>query len=333
MKNIVIGGEANGFELTPTGLTVHGRPSFDVYMGAGDFIHKTVRASEFWLADWLRYGDGRRDWEDRIAQAHDATGLSPKTLKNVRAVGAMEAAVRRADVPFSIHAEVASLTSKEQKYWLDQAETNGWTQRELRLNIRAQRRTKIIEGQALLLGKYRVILADPPWLYRQSNPTSDGSLGKAAEHYPPMSYAELMLLPVAAHAHEHAILFCWVTASVLYDAPGPREVISAWGFEPKTGIVWNKVLGMPGNYTHVIHEHIIIATRGSCLPDVPTPQLMSIFTERRRGEHSEKPKGLHAEIEKRWTTGPYLELFGRERREGWDVFGNDARLFWAKGDE
>jgi N6-adenosine-specific RNA methylase IME4 len=318
------------FTLTPTAMRVRGQPTFEQYEDVGLFIKGAHRRCGFWLADWLRYGEQRRDWQERLDQVVDATGLSEKTAKNVRAIGAIPESVRREGVEFSTHGEVASLGEDEQIYWLAEAEAQGWTQRELRVHIRASKRTKIIEGQATLVGQYRVIHSDCPWIYSDSGPTADGSLGKAERHYTGMTIDELCKLPVEAHSLPDSILFFWVTATMLYENPGPREVIEAWGFKPKTGLVWDKVLGMPGNYAnHVTHEHLIIATRGHCLPDVPTPQQKSILAERRRDEHSSKPIGVRKWIEQHWTRGPYLELFARERVEGWDCFGNDSRL-WAQ---
>lgn len=320
------------FTLTPTAMIVKRgtRPTFEQYDDVGKFIKGAHRRAGFWLADWLRYGESRADWADRLDQVVDATGLAEKTVKNVRAIGSIAPSVRRAGVEFSTHGEVASLGEDEQKYWLEQAEDQGWTQRELRVHIRAAKRTKIIEGQASLVGMYRVVYADPPWLYNDSGPTEDGSLGKAERHYPGMTIDELCKLPVKSHVYKDAILFCWVTAAMLYENPGPREVIESWGFKPKTGRVWDKVLGMPGHYAnHITHEHLIIATRGSFLPDVPTPQDKSILVERRTDLHSGKPESMRRWIEKHWTHGPRLELFGRLPVEGWDVFGNDARL-WAQ---
>jgi N6-adenosine-specific RNA methylase IME4 len=88
---------------------------------------------------------------------------------------------------------------------------------------------------------------------------------------------------------------------------------------------------MRGYYNHVVHEHLIVCTRGSCLPDVPTPQPKSIQTIRRSHEHSAKPEEFRRLIETHWNRGPYLELFGRKKVDGWSVFGNDARLWTATG--
>jgi N6-adenosine-specific RNA methylase IME4 len=322
------------YEFTMTGLVVHGEPTFKEHQSVGDFIQRAVKASEWWFGDWLRYGESREDWQSkdgkaRLEQAVNTTGLSEKRLMNIRSVAAIDPSRRRETVEFGLHAELAGMEPAEQTRWLDRIESNGWNRAELRNQIRAAARTRVIKGQAHLEGMYRVIYADPPWLYGDRGATEDGSLGKAERHYPGMTIDELCALPVQAHALENSVLFCWVTATMLYENPGPREVIEAWGFKPKTGHVWHKVLGNYGHYSHVVHEHLIVATRGSCLPDEPTPSPKSVTTIRRDGEHSEKPEDFRLMIEKQYTTGPYLELFGRKPKKGWSVFGNDPRL-WAE---
>jgi N6-adenosine-specific RNA methylase IME4 len=181
----------------------------------------------------------------------------------------------------------------------------------------------VVTGRAQLAGKYRVIYADSPWRYRNTSGTKGNSAVK--EHYPDMSIEELCKLPVEAHAEKHAVLFMWVTVPMLYENPGPREVLEAWGFRYQSMQTWDKVLGNPGRFLHITTEHLIIGERGNCPPDsgdVPK----SLFTDRRTG-HSVKPAVTRKMIEKMFTTGPYLELFGRELVKGWHVFGNDPKLW------
>lgn len=315
------------YTLTSTGLEVKGRPTFGEHEGVGDFIQQSHRSSGFWLADWLRYGETRADWGDRLSQAVDSTGLTEKTLKNVRAVGAIDPSRRRDELELGYHARVAALSPDEQSAWLSKAIDHGWTVRELGLEIRAARRRKIIEGQAVLAGMYRVFLVDYPWTYGNRPPSGSGQ----AEHYPGMPIDEGCRLPVAAHALPDAVMFFWVTAPFLYYAsnnlvPDAYRLIRAWDFWPKTGLVWDKVNHVFGNYVSIRHEHLIICTRGSCTPDRPTPMFDSVLTERQDDEHSGKPESVRQMIERLYD-GPYAELFGRERHAGWDVFGNDAALW------
>jgi N6-adenosine-specific RNA methylase IME4 len=319
VKPIVIG----CFTLTETAVEIKGRPSFGEFQGVLEFAHRAYKASGWWVADLLRYGAGREDWRDKFDQVVDATGYAPQTVHNLKYLGEnVTSSRRRKDVPISLHFEVAKLKEAEQDHWLEKAARERLTLRELRLEIRASRRRRTLEGQAVLEGRYRVVYADPPWLYGDREPSGSG----AQAHYPGMTVEALCALPVEPHCYPDAVLFLWTTAPMLYETPGPKDVILAWGFTPKTGMVWDKVDHNWGNYVSVRHEHLIIATRGSCTPDRPTPMIDSVQTERPGAEHSRKPALFRAAIERLYD-GPYLELFASERVAGWTSFGNDARLW------
>ncbi len=317
-----------GFCLTETGAEIDGRPTWEQTLGAWEFSKRANRSSGFWMADILTYAKTRREWSDRIHDLLDHVGLSEKTAKNIEAVGnRVPQSRRRDDVEFGHHEAVAPLEPDEQIHWLKQAALKGLTVRELRLEIRASSRRRVLDGQAFLEGLYRVWLVDPPWQYSDSGATVDGSLGKAERHYPSMSIAEMCALPVAAHSTPNAVMFLWCTAPMLLTTPGPREVIEAWGFQYKTQAVWDKVLGNFGHYFHVRHENLLVCTRGSCLPDCPVPSPDSILTERRSDMHSQKPESMRKIIQGLYTTGPYVELFARQQTPGWSAFGNDAGLW------
>lgn len=316
------------YTLHATGVDIKGKPSYDEHQGVWDFATRAQRAGGFWLAALLKYAKTREDWREKRSQLSDSLGLSEKTLRNIEAVGNIDPSRRREDVEFGHHEAVASLEPSEQTEWLEKAASHGWTVREMRLEIRASRRRKVIEGQAILEGQYRVIYADPPWSYNDRGQVTEGTAYKRAEaEYPCMTITDLCKLPVEAHTTKNAVLFLWATSPMLLYNPGPREVIEAWGFKYKTSIVWDKVLGNFGHYVHGSHELLLICTRGSCLPDQPTPSPDSVQTIRRSDVHSEKPEEFRQIIEKLYTTGPRLELFGRKPVEGWSVFGNDSRLW------
>jgi N6-adenosine-specific RNA methylase IME4 len=319
------------FTLSRTGVKVKGKPTLGEFQGTLEFVTSTHQASGWWLCDLIAYADSRQDWDQHIDAIIDAELMSEKTVQQYRWLNKKVAPSRRLEsVPFASHLEVASVEPEEQSAWLHKAKDNGWSARELRQEIRASKRVRVLEGQAKLEGQHRVIYADPPWLYGDSGATIDGSLGKAERHYPGMTIAQLCELPVAAHATPDAVLFMWVTVPLLYENPGPREVLEAWGFTYKTSRTWDKVLGMPGHYAlDVTHEVLIIGTRGNGMPDVTVPHEKSCFIERRTDEHSAKPESVRKWIEKHWTVGSKLELFARQPHEGWTTFGNDARL-WEK---
>lgn len=313
-----------GFRLTARAATPVGRPSFDQIRAALAFAVGCQESSPYWVGDILTYADGRADLSEMMDTLQSETGLERKTLSNRLYVAKRVGPQAREIAPSASHAaEVAALPPAAQVEWMERATKHGMSTSELRREIRASARRGVIQGQATLEGQYRVIYADPPWDYGSG--TKGGS--RIEDHYPPMSIEDICKLPVAAHATPDAVLFLWVTAPLLLQNPGPREVIEAWGFTPKTGMVWDKVRGIGGNYVYVRHEHLIIATRGSCLPDVTEPMIQSVHVERREGDHSTKPETFRKAIRRVYTSGPYLELFGRKPVEGWTVFGNDARLW------
>lgn len=320
----------DGFVLRHDSAEPIGKPSRSAVEQALLFAAHIQHASGYWIGDILAHCQSRADLSDQLDEIMAITGLARQTLYNKLYVARHVDIETRAYATSSEHAaQVASLEPSLQRQLLEQASTEGLTIRELRQEVKAATRPKVIEGQATLEGLYRVIYADPPWMYHNANPHPDGSHTKAAQRYEGLSIEALCNLPVAAHALPNSILFMWVTSPLLYQNPGPREVLEAWGFAYKSSRVWDKVIGNPGNYgMQVEHEILVIGVRGSCLPDAPTPHDHSVETIRQDGEHSSKPEEFRQFILRHWTTGPYLELFGRQRRPGWTVFGNDARL-WA----
>jgi len=172
---------------------------------------------------------------------------------------------------------------------------------------------------APLTGKYRIIYADPPWNYGNSG--LDG-YGHAERHYPTMTIAELAALPVSDITEDNAVLFLWVTSPLLEDA---FTIINAWGFSYKSSFVWDKVRHNFGYYNSVRHELLLVATRGSCTPDIPTLN-DSVVTIERSDKHSEKPPEFRAMIDNLYPRGERIELFARIAAEGWNIWGNEETI-------
>jgi len=164
-------------------------------------------------------------------------------------------------------------------------------------------------------GKYRIIYADPPWKYADNLTPSYGAV---RFHYPPMGIADLCALPVQDLALDDAVLFLWVTSPILEES---FSVIRAWGFRYKASFVWDKVKHNMGHYNSVRHEFLLIATRGSCPPDVA--RLHDSVQTIERTAHSEKPEAFRAIIDEIYPAGPRVELFARGRAAGWEVYGNE----------
>ena len=186
--------------------------------------------------------------------------------------------------------------------------------------------------------KYQTIVADPPWPYESSDggmlrastkhrPNSGGakakSVGIANGRYDAMSVENIcnLWVPAAANAH----LYLWTTNAFMVEA---HEVARAWGFKPKTICTWVKthhgdaerVSMKTGYYFRGATEHFLFCVRGS-LPlnnhSLPTAYLWH------RLPHSVKPDAFYDLVETA-SPGPYIELFSRRARFGWDVWGDES---------
>lgn len=178
--------------------------------------------------------------------------------------------------------------------------------------------------------KYTTIYADPPWHFQNST-------GKVApEHkrltrYQTMSLQDIKDLPVSEITADYAHLYLWVPNALL---PDGLEVMKAWGFEYKTNLIWEKVRkdGGPdgrgvGFYFRNVTEILLFGIRtpkkseGFRTLDPARSQVNLLRTQKR--EHSRKPDEFIPLIEA-CSPGPYIELFARGDRDGWDMWGNQA---------
>lgn len=176
-----------------------------------------------------------------------------------------------------------------------------------------------MEARVVNARPFMVICADPPWRFGDTLP---GPGRGAAKHYPTLSVAELCAFPLPP-LQPNAALFLWRVAAMQQEA---LDVITAWGFTLKSELVWIKStakgkrhFGM-GRIVRAEHEVCLIATRGR--PTVRQHSTRSCFTAP-VGRHSAKPDAFY-EIVRELYTGPYVELFGRRTRDGWDVRGNEV---------
>lgn len=129
--------EASG-AVTPTSLTLPEDLDYDRYVALGTFLGALKSRSNFYLGDWLIFGEGT--FAERWSQACEATGLAEQTLLRVMTVCRNVVASRRRErLSFSVHAAVSGLGAREQKAWLTKAERNGWGYAELRSHMKAAR--------------------------------------------------------------------------------------------------------------------------------------------------------------------------------------------------
>jgi N6-adenosine-specific RNA methylase IME4 len=169
--------------------------------------------------------------------------------------------------------------------------------------------------------RYRTIVADPPWAYDSARITTTGKQRRAEAigHYPTMPLDDICALPVVGLAEDDAHLYLWVTCPLIFHG---ERVMEAWGFEYKSFLTWEKLgsLGMGFHWRNQT-EHVLFGVRGS-LPIPPEKRQRNIFRAP-RGRHSQKPDTF-LDIVEQVSPGPYLEMFARRQRFGWDTWGNEA---------
>ena len=180
-------------------------------------------------------------------------------------------------------------------------------------------------------GPFCAILADPPWKFVTYSERGQGR--SASRHYKVMTFEEIALLPVHDVAASDAWLFLWV--------PGPHvplglQLIERWSFRYSGfGFVWAKqnpsgVGWHMGNgfTTRKNAEVCLLGRRGK--PQRNSKGVRELIVSPRR-KHSQKPDEQYARIE-HFCSGPYLELFARQRRPGWTAWGDELDKFEPKYD-
>jgi len=172
--------------------------------------------------------------------------------------------------------------------------------------------------------KYSVIYADPPWKFQTYS--ERGSQLKSADcHYSCMNIDDIKNLPVSDIAAEDSVLFLWVTFPLLKEG---LEVMEAWGFTYKTcAFNWVKrnkkadsfFMGL-GYWTRSNSEICLLGTKGH---PKRVSKSVSQICDARIMKHSKKPDEIRNKIVELCGDVPRIELFARERSEGWDCLGNE----------
>ena len=163
--------------------------------------------------------------------------------------------------------------------------------------------------------KYDIIYADPPWQLRIDK---KGGLRKL--HYPRMTLKEICDLDIGSICNSNVRLYLWTTAPQLYDS---MKVIDAWGFTYKSNMVWDEELIGLGYWFRNQHEQLLVATKGKARPPHNSIRFSSVF-KCKRGRHSKKPDEIRDRISRMFPDESKIELFARERFEGWDAWGNEV---------
>tara|TARA_R110001592_G_scaffold622_1_gene3256 strand:- start:108 stop:647 length:540 start_codon:yes stop_codon:yes gene_type:complete len=172
--------------------------------------------------------------------------------------------------------------------------------------------------------KYNIIYSDPAWTFKNWNKDQEKVLRKVP--YATMKDEDIKNLPVKNITDNNCILFLWVTYPKLLDG---IETIKSWGFEYKTcGFSWIKknkksnslFMGM-GYWTRSNNEICLLATKGK--PKKISSSVHQVVYEPIR-EHSRKPDCVRNRIVELCGDLPRIELFARQKTDGWDAWGNEV---------
>lgn len=153
-----------------------------------------------------------------------------------------------------------------------------------------------------------------------------GGAKNATKHYNCMTIEEMKLFPIADLADENCALFMWVTFPILDKC---FELGNSWGFEYSTqAFTWVKrnkksdswFWGL-GNYTRANAEICLLFKKGKL--ERVSKSVHSIIDDRIMA-HSKKPDITRDRIVQLLGDVPRIELFAREKTEGWDFWGNEV---------
>ena len=174
--------------------------------------------------------------------------------------------------------------------------------------------------------KYKIIYADPPWKYDDKLGTNSAKMGGYDNYYQGMELKDICSLPIRDITDKDCILFLWATMPKLKEA---FKVIEDWGFiyktvaftwiklNPKKGTIFKGV----GRWVQGNAELVLLCTKGK--PKRISKSISQVIMDKRR-EHSRKPDIIRNKIIELMGDLPRIELFARQKIEGWDAWGNEA---------
>jgi N6-adenosine-specific RNA methylase IME4 len=285
------------------------------------------------IADGTHGGDRRSSGKPAArtqAQAARELSTSPRAVrqaKKVLTIGTPELveAVQAGTIAVSVAEKMATMPVRAQREAVREATAGAKPAavlRELNRKEREKKMRQIKKGDKKLapVKKYGVVYADPAWQYREGTTTPNRTIDN---HYPQMALDEICALPVDKLALPDAVLFLWIPSPLIFEY-GPT-VLAAWGFEYKAQMIWEKVSKRRGTgyWVEGVHEHLLICKRGDA-PPPPVKQRHRSVTRAELGEHSRKPEVFRKRIKGMYPDATRIELFAREKTEGWDVWGNQS---------
>jgi len=172
-------------------------------------------------------------------------------------------------------------------------------------------------------GRFKTVVIDPPWPVRSN---------QVVLPYSTMTITQIADLPIAQLTEKNSTIFLWVTNSMMEEGFG---LLRLWKFQWAQTITWCKSYGL-GRPPYSATEHMLMAYKGqpgrphmsdeyTSLPDgslwLTDPRPLNWFSTQHKPKHSAKPDDAYKLIES-ISSGPYLDMFARQHREGWTAWGN-----------
>jgi N6-adenosine-specific RNA methylase IME4 len=302
-------------ELSKTNLTFKREVSKDEWMDVFKALKQVEGCVQFWIGDCLAYRQQKWGMYDDIVEE---TGMDKQYLRDIKYVADnVELSLRNDNLSFSHHREVASLAPEKQVEFLNKAVEEKLSVRELREEIKRDGIKS--ETPDLPKGKYSVIYADPAWPV--GSIVMDKWISPIDDKYPTMSIEDIKRLSIKELTAEDCSLFLWTTHSFLPDA---LDIIKEWGFKYFFLIKWNKGNGWTQNGFHKMTEFLLFAYKGKMNVDQYGKAIPTLINENKT-YHSKKPDSIRELIKSKTPEGR-LELFAREKFDGWEAWGNEIKL-------
>lgn len=264
--------------------------------------------------------------------AAHAVNVSPSTIEKALRVNrdaapeVIAAAKDRGQMKVSAAADLSTLPKEKQREIVEKVGTGEIRSGKVRSLVMQEKKRDIVrtineqQVSAMPVGPFRVIVADWPWPYENSD-QHEGSRGHIP--YPPMSIEQAFAMAPELDklAHEDGcILGFWTTNAFM---PEAVRIVEAWGFSWRTIRTWDKCRDGIGTWCRSRTEHLIIAERGEV--EHTLNEVSTLLCAARR-EHSRKPDEA-MEMFEQHCSGPMLELFAREPRSGWASWGAEVEKF------
>lgn len=164
-------------------------------------------------------------------------------------------------------------------------------------------------------GKYNLIVMDPPWPYGIEY---NRKLGTGSP-YSELTIEQIKNLQLPCF--KDCVLWLWTTQRFIFEA---KNIMDYWNFEYKHILVWDKINPGQGKWLKSQVEFCLLGIKGNPKWDLFNER--NIIREVRR-EHSRKPESFYAMAEKLTKTKNKIDMFSREKRDGWNNWGNETDKF------